>query len=153
MLMCFLTSSHLLPTCHLLATSIGGFCYDYICLVGQELNQKKFDHFEGRNGSQYTMIETGSEQPCWKLQSSVLLCSVSTHFADRNHGFEPRFLEWWGLVTLLFPRGKQCWRLGSLPAELWDKAFQALTAVTNKKKMWLFLSVLIFVACIMFPGM
>lgn len=30
--------------------------YDYICLVGQELNQKKFDHFEGRNGFQYAMI-------------------------------------------------------------------------------------------------
>lgn len=52
--MYFLTSSRLLPTW--LATWTGGFCYDYVCQVGQELDQKKFDQFEGRNGFQYTMV-------------------------------------------------------------------------------------------------
>lgn len=119
--MYFLTSSHLLPI--RLATCTGGFCNDYFCLVGLELDEKKFDQSEGGNAFQHTMVYSGFEWPRWKMQSSAVLCSALIHFAHRHHGFEPRFLEWWGLAILLFATGKPRWSLGSLLAECWDKFF------------------------------
>lgn len=154
-LMYFVTSSHLLPTW--LSTCMSGFCYNHIYPVGKELWQKKFDQSIGGNSFHCAVIQTGAEWLCWKKkkkQSSVFPCSVSTHFANGHHGFEPWFPKQQGLAILLFARGEQRWMPSSLLVAFWDMFSKlSLSAVTNKKQMWLFLSILISVTCIVLPGM